>query len=58
MGIKLRTIPKFRIYRDGSPLASGNVYTYTPGTTDDKSTYTDSPGGTPDANPVFLDANG
>lgn len=40
------------------PLAGGKVYTYQSGTTTPQATYTDSTGGTPNANPVVLDANG
>lgn len=43
---------------NGAPLASGNVYTYTAGTTTPKAAYTDSTGSTPLANPVPLDSAG
>lgn len=43
---------------DGNPLAGGKVYTYEAGTSTPKVTYTDSSGGTPNANPVILDASG
>jgi hypothetical protein len=43
---------------NGDPLASGKVYTYSAGTTTPKATYTDSTGGTPNANPVILDSAG
>ncbi len=39
-------------------LAGGKVYTYSPGTTTLKSTYTDKDGVTPEANPIILDSNG
>lgn len=42
----------------GNPLAGGKLYTYQSGTTTPQATYTDSGGGTPNANPVILDANG
>lgn len=43
---------------NGNPLASGKIYTYNSGTTTPKATYTDTGAGTPNANPVILDANG
>lgn len=43
---------------NGSPLAGGLIYTYDAGTTTPKATYTDSGGGTANANPVVLDVNG
>jgi hypothetical protein len=43
---------------NGNPLAGGKLYTYQSGTTTPQATYTDSGGGTPNANPVVLDANG
>jgi hypothetical protein len=42
----------------GSPLAGGKIYSYQAGTTTPQATYTDADGGTPNANPVILDANG
>jgi len=42
----------------GAINAAGLVYTYSAGTTTPKTTYTDSGGGTPNANPVVLDASG
>lgn len=50
---------KFREFDDsGDPLAGGLLYTYVAGTTTPQATYTDQGGGTPNANPVVLDANG
>lgn len=43
---------------NGNPLAGGKLYTYQAGTTTPQATYTDSTGGTPNANPVILDADG
>lgn len=43
---------------NGNPLAGGLLYTYQAGTTTPQATYTDSGGGTPNANPIVLDANG
>lgn len=49
-------------YRDfdnsGNPLAYGSVYTYAAGTTTPLATYTDSTGGTPNTNPIILNARG
>lgn len=59
MGIRLRTIPKWRLDKDdGTPAAGWKVYTYIPGTTDDKTTYSDQAGSVPNTNPIILDANG
>lgn len=43
---------------NGVPLAGGKLYTYAAGTTTPLATYTDSSGGTPNANPVILDSRG
>lgn len=43
---------------DGNPLAGGKLYTYAAGTTTPQATYTDQGGGTPNENPIVLDANG
>lgn len=43
---------------NGNPLAGGKLYTYQSGTTTPQATYTDQGGGTPNANPIVLDANG
>lgn len=51
--------PKARFVDDnGDPLASGKVYTYAAGTSTPLATYTDKDAGTPNANPVVLDARG
>lgn len=51
--------PKFRAFdANGDPLNGGKVYTYEAGTTTPKTTYTDADAGTPNANPVILDAQG
>lgn len=43
---------------NGDPLAAGTINTYEAGTTTNKQTFTDSTEGTPNANPIVLDANG
>lgn len=43
---------------NGDPLSGGKIYTYAAGTTTPKATYTDYTGGTPNANPIILDAAG
>lgn len=42
----------------GLPLAGGKLYSYRAGTSTPLSTFTDSTGSTPNANPTILDANG
>ncbi len=49
---------KFRAFdSNGDPLAGGKLYSYAAGTTTPQTTYTNA-GGTTNANPVVLDANG
>jgi hypothetical protein len=43
---------------NGTPLVGGKLYTYTAGTTTPQTTFTDSSGGTANANPVILDSRG
>jgi len=51
--------PVFRAFdNDGAPLAGGKVYFYEAGTSTPKDTYTNSGAGTPNTNPVILDAYG
>lgn len=51
--------PVFRAFdANGNPLAGGKLYSYAAGTTTPLATYTDATGGTPNTNPVTLDANG
>ena len=55
----LTQIGKFRgVDNNGAALAGGLVYTYSAGTTTPIATYTDSTAGTPNANPVVLNARG
>ena len=51
--------PKAQFFdANGSPLVGGKVYTYAAGTTTPLATYTDAGAGTPNTNPVILDARG
>lgn len=43
---------------NGDPLVSGKVFTYISGTTTNQASFTDSGGGTANANPVILDSAG
>lgn len=43
---------------NGNPLTGGKIYTYSAGTTTPATTYTSNSGGTPNANPIILDAAG
>ena len=43
---------------NGNILSGGKLYTYTAGTTTPQATYTDSTGGTPNTNPIILNAAG
>ena len=42
---------------DGTPLASGKVYTYTAGTSTPLAAYTDNTANTALANPIILDSD-
>lgn len=52
--------PIFQFFKPGGvlPLAGGLLYTYEAGTNTPLATFTDSTGGTPNTNPIVLDANG
>lgn len=51
--------PRFKaLDANGDPLVGGLVYTYEPGTSTPKETYTDHTLGTAHENPIELDANG
>ncbi|MEK6398158.1 MAG: hypothetical protein V4734_08740 [Terriglobus sp.] len=51
--------PVFRALDDnGAPLAGGKLYTYAAGSSTPLATYADATSGTPNTNPVLLDANG
>lgn len=43
---------------NGDPLVGGKVYSYDAGTTTPRATYTDKDAGTPNTNPIILDARG
>ncbi len=53
-------LPKFQFFNNnGVPAAGGKLFSYAAGAgTNKQATYTDSTGGTPNANPIILDANG
>jgi len=56
---KLRASPKFHVEKnDGTPAAQWQVFTYEPGTSTKKATYTTSTESVANANPVILDARG
>jgi len=51
--------PKAQFFdANGAPLAGGKVYTYAAGTTTPLATYTTAAAGTPNTNPVILNARG
>jgi hypothetical protein len=56
--VTLMPFPKFQAMTTAGPLAFGLVYTYQAGTTTPLATYTDQGGGTANANPLTLDAQG
>ena len=59
MTTQLAPTPVFKAFdNNGSPLANGLLYSYIAGTTTPQATYTDSTGGTPNTNPVVLNARG
>jgi len=59
MGIKYRGQAKWRAYTDaGAPGVGYKLYTYTPGTTTLKNTYSDSAGASPNTNPIIFDSRG
>lgn len=55
----LSPVPVQRFYDNGgNPLVGGKLFTYQAGTTTKQSTFTDSTGVTPNANPTILDYRG
>src|SRR5712664_4046631 len=59
MAANLAPIPIFQpLNNNGGVVPGGKVFTYDAGTTNKRSTFTDSTGATPNANPIILDANG
>src|SRR3990167_10872138 len=59
MALRQLPAPKWTVPGNSGGVASGwKVHTYAPGTTTAKNTYTDSTGGTANANPVILDSRG
>jgi hypothetical protein len=56
---KLRASPKFHVEKnDGTPAVGWQVFTYEPGTSTKKATYTDSTEAVANSNPVILDSRG
>lgn len=59
MAAQLAPSPILRFFdNNGNALAGGLLYTYQSGTSTPQATYTDATGGTPNANPVVLNARG
>ena len=59
MAQTLAPAPKLHLHKnDGTLNAGGKVFTYAPGTNTKKTTYSDSAGLVPNANPIILDARG
>lgn len=57
--VYLAPMPKMQFFSNtGVPLNGGYLYTYAPGTTTNKATYSDSAGSTPNATPIVLDSAG
>jgi len=57
--VNLSPLAKQRfVDNNGVPLAGGKLFTYAVGSTTKQASYTDSTGGTPNANPVILDSRG
>jgi len=59
MTLRQLPLPKFHLEKsNGIPASGWKVYTYEPGTTTNKATYTTPAGDTANANPVVLDSRG
>lgn len=58
MTVSISPLAKQQFNQNGIPLAGGKLFTYAAGTTTKLTTYTNSTGGTPNTNPILLDANG
>ncbi|MDY6893845.1 MAG: hypothetical protein SVO01_00280 [Thermotogota bacterium] len=57
--MELCPFPKFRaLDSNGDPLSGGKLYTYEPGTTTEKTSYSDVGASSANANPVVLDSAG
>ena len=57
MAVTLSPLIKQQFNQGGIPLAGGKLFTYAAGTTTKLATYSN-PNGTPNTNPIILDANG
>ena len=59
MSASLSSVPKLQFFdANGNPLVGGKLFTYAAGTTTPLATYTDSSAGTPNTNPIILNARG
>ena len=59
MTVRILPLPRWQFLTDdGSPANGYYVYTYEPGTTTNKATYSDSGGSTPNSNPIVLNSRG
>jgi len=58
MGIKRQSPGKWQVFSETGVGALYNLYTYIPGTTDDKVTHTNKDGSADNTNPVVFDARG
>jgi hypothetical protein len=58
MAVTISPLARQQFSVGGVPLAGGLLFTYAAGTNTKLATYTDSSGGTPNANPVVLDSQG
>lgn len=58
MGVKLRAAPRFYLANKGEPAVGWKIYTYEPGTLENKKTYTDNARTATNTNPIILDEYG
>jgi len=58
MSLTLMPLPVVQFFGSDGPLAGGKLYTYSPGTSNPKVTYSDDQGVTQNTNPIILDSVG